>query len=89
MAEQQKGWHFDKTISWAHVITTATIVATGIVTVMEIKGAVNTNAQAIKYLEREQAQDKRRVEEVKVEINQRFDSIDRKLDRIIERQIDR
>jgi hypothetical protein len=74
--KSQEHWHLKKELNLAHIITTVTLLVTGILYLSGLDKRINTNSQEILHLKQARQEDQRRVEK-------RLDSIDNKLDTLL------
>jgi peptidoglycan hydrolase CwlO-like protein len=74
MTEQ---WHMDKKLSLSHILTTVSIIAMGLLAFSSVKTEVAKNTQRLEFIEQQRAEDKKGIEK-------RLDTMDKKLDRLLE-----
>ena len=83
MAEQQnippETWHMKKEINVAHVITTVALAVSCLWFFSDLDKRIATNATEITHIKEQRAEDQKRIEK-------RLDSMDRKLDRLLEKK---
>lgn len=84
MAEDRRGFHFDKTISIGHIISTLTFIIWGITWATSMDKRVEANTLQIQYVSEAQKEDATRIELLRTEIKQDLTQINNKLDRLIE-----
>jgi len=82
----RKNWHLDKTISVGHLLSTVVIAISLFSWASAVDRRVEQNAQAIKYLTKEQIEGQFRLDALRSEIKTDLRAINAKLDRLIERQ---
>jgi len=98
--EHGSQWHISKTISLGHIVTTAVVVVTGVLylasletriesTTLEVAHQKDAIARVEQRQERDQNELTRKLGEIRTE--QKADSarIERKLDKLIERELDK
>lgn len=73
---QEENWHLKKELNLAHIITTVTLLVTGILFLSGLDKRINTNSQEIQHLKQIRNEDQKRIEK-------RLDSIDKKLDTLL------
>jgi len=83
---ERRAWHLDKTISVGHLLSTVVIAISVFSWASAVDRRVEQNAQAIKYLSKEQTEGQNRLDALRSEIKTDLRSINAKLDRLIERQ---
>lgn len=83
---ERQAWHLDKTISVGHLLSTVIIAISVFSWASAVGRRVEQNAQAIKYLSKEQTADQHRLDALRSEIKIDLRNINTKLDRLIERQ---
>lgn len=84
--EDKRGWHLDKTISVGHIISTLVIAVSVFTWVSSVDRRVDQNSLSIKFVKEQQQQSSARIEALRLEIKQDLNSINDKLDRLIENQ---
>ncbi len=70
-------FHIEKSISIGHILTTVTLLIGAVMYFNEFDKRISATEQEIKFLKTQRIEDARRIEK-------RLDSIDAKLDRILE-----
>lgn len=70
-------WHMKREINLVHIITTVTVLVSGLWYVSDLDKRIAANAQAIEYVQSQRSEDQKRVEK-------HLDSINKKLDRLLE-----
>ena len=83
---ERRVWHLDKTISVGHLLSTVVIAISIFSWASAVDRRVEQNAQAIKYLSKEQTEGQNRLDALRSEIKTDLRAINAKLDRLIERQ---
>lgn len=83
--QEKRHWHLDKTVSIAHILSTIVIAGSVFAWAMALEKRVDRNAQAIEFLLIQQKEERSKMETMRIEIRQDFNSVNHKLDRIIER----
>jgi len=73
---QEEHWHLKKELNLAHIITTVTLLVTGILYLSGLDKRINTNSQEIQHMKQIRNEDQKRIEK-------RLDSIDKKLDTLL------
>ena len=82
---EKRHWHLDKTVSITHIISTLAIAGSVFLWATALEKKVDRNAQAIEFLLIQQQNERDKLETMRGEIRQDFNSVNNKLDRIIER----
>lgn len=83
--DEKRHWHLDKTVSIAHILSTIVIAGSVFAWAMALEKRVDRNAQAIEFLLIQQKDERHRMETMRIEIRQDFNSVNQKLDRLIEK----
>ncbi len=76
--KDQAHWHMEKKFNLAHIITTVALIVSAIFYFMDLDKRIDHNAQEIKHVKQLREEDQQRLEK-------RLDSINSKLDRLLER----
>jgi len=93
-------WHLSKSISLVHIVTTMSVLTATIwyfattdnrITLVEKDQAyLNTTVQRVEQQQRDQGRElSTQISNLRSETNQNFNNIDKKLDRIIDRELER
>ncbi|WP_252095930.1 hypothetical protein [Pseudoalteromonas sp. SCSIO 43201] len=69
-------WHMKKEFNLAHIITTVTLLVSGILYLGDLDKRISTNSQELTHLKQMRNEDQKRIEK-------RLDSIDKKLDMLL------
>ena len=77
MTNNENKFHIEKSISVGHIITTIVLLVGGIQYLSDFDKRIAPAEQDIEFLQQQRAEDARRIEK-------RLDSIDKKLDRILQ-----
>lgn len=80
----QKNWQLEKTINVGHLLTTLVIGLSAFSWASTVEKKVDQNALSIEFLSAEQKREERLRIDLRTEIKEDLDSINEKLDRIIE-----
>lgn len=75
----QETWHMKKEVNVAHVITTVAMVVSCFWFFSDLDKRIATNSTEISHIKTQRAEDQKRIEK-------RLDSMDRKLDRLLEKK---
>ncbi|CAH9054882.1 hypothetical protein PSECIP111951_01129 [Pseudoalteromonas holothuriae] len=73
---QPEHWQMKKELNLAHIITTVTLLVSGILYLGDLDKRITTNSQALNHLKQIRNEDQKRIEK-------RLDSIDKKLDTLL------
>lgn len=73
----QEKFHIEKSISIGHILTTVTLIIGAVMYFNEFDKRISATEQEIEFLKAQRVEDARRIEK-------RLDSIDAKLDKLIE-----
>ena len=76
MAEQNN-WHMKKEINVAHIITTVALMVSGLWVLSDMDKRIAVNTQSINHVQVQRKEDQQRIEK-------RLDSIDKKLDTLLQ-----
>ena len=82
----KRSWHLDKTISVGHLVSTLVIAISVFSWAATLDKRVEQNSIAIVHLKEQQANEQKRLQELRQEIKQDLRDINQKLDRLIESQ---
>lgn len=82
----KRSWHLDKTISVGHLVSTLVIAISIFSWAVTLDKRVEQNSIAIVHLKEQQANEQKRLQELRQEIKQDLRDINQKLDRLIESQ---
>ena len=82
MALDKNTWHLDKTVSLSHILTTA-VLAASIFT-----WGANMDKR-VSLVEQEQTRQEKDMRRLDVTIDTKLNAIDKKIDRLIERELNR
>lgn len=82
----KRSWHLDKTISVGHLVSTLVIAISVFSWAVTLDKRVEQNSIAIVHLKEQQANEQKRLQELRHEIKQDLRDINQKLDRLIESQ---
>jgi chaperonin cofactor prefoldin len=82
----KRSWHLDKTISVGHLVSTLVIAISVFSWAVTLDKRVEQNSIAIVHLKEQQANEQKRLQELRQEIKQDLRDINQKLDRLIESQ---
>ena len=82
----KRSWHLDKTISVGHLVSTLVIAISVFSWAITLDKRVEQNSIAIVHLKEQQANEQKRLQELRQEIKQDLRDINSKLDRLIENQ---
>jgi len=82
----KRSWHLDKTISVGHLVSTLVIAISVFSWAVTLDKRVEQNSIAIVHLKEQQANEQKRLQELRQEIKQDLRDINQKLDRLIENQ---
>lgn len=82
----KRSWHLDKTISVGHLVSTLVIAISVFSWAVTLDKRVEQNSIAIVHLKEQQANEQKRLQELRQEIKQDLRDINHKLDRLIESQ---
>lgn len=85
----KRSWHLDKTISVGHLVSTLVIAISVFSWAVTLDKRVEQNSIAIVHLKEQQANEQKRLQELRQEIKQDLRDINHKLDRLIESQAQR
>lgn len=85
----KRSWHLDKTISVGHLVSTVIIAVSVFSWAVTLDKRVEQNSLNIEHLKEQQVNDRKQVQEMRVEIKQDLRDINAKLDRLIESQAKR
>lgn len=77
--QQQETWHMKKEVNVAHVITTVAMVVSCFWFFSDLDKRIATNKTELIHVKQQRGEDQKRVEK-------RLDSMDRKLDRLLEKK---
>ncbi|WP_105168566.1 hypothetical protein [Pseudoalteromonas sp. T1lg23B] len=73
---QPEHWQMKKELNLAHIITTVTLLVSGILYLGDLDKRITTNTQELAHLKQIRNEDQKRIEK-------RLDSIDKKLDTLL------
>ncbi|BBN81964.1 hypothetical protein PA25_19490 [Pseudoalteromonas sp. A25] len=73
---QPEHWQMKKELNLAHIITTVTLLVSGILYLGDLDKRITTNSQELDHLKQIRNEDQKRIEK-------RLDSIDKKLDTLL------
>ncbi|MBD1582487.1 hypothetical protein HG263_03090 [Pseudoalteromonas sp. JBTF-M23] len=73
---QPEHWQMKKELNLAHIITTVTLLVSGILYLGDLDKRITTNSQELNHLKQIRNEDQKRIEK-------RLDSIDKKLDTLL------
>ncbi|KAF7770061.1 hypothetical protein CWB96_01805 [Pseudoalteromonas citrea] len=73
---QPEQWQMKKELNLAHIITTVTLLVSGILYLSDLDKRITTNTQELSHLKQIRNEDQKRIEK-------RLDSIDKKLDTLL------
>lgn len=77
MQQNHNSWHMKKEINVAHIITTVALVVSGLWVLSDMDKRIAVNSQSISHVQAQRNEDQKRIEK-------RLDSIDKKLDTLIQ-----
>jgi len=75
MNNQSEQWHMKKEVNLAHVITTVGALVTGMWYLSDLDKRIQSSEQAIEYIQKQRAEDQRRIEKQLDKINIKLDKI--------------
>lgn len=87
MEDNRRGWHFDKTISFAHIFTTISAIALAAVVLSQFSTRLTLVEQAVVVQQQTSQRQDSDAAEFKREMREMYRAINDKLDRVIERRI--
>lgn len=86
MRSDRRGFHFDNSIGWGHLLTTITFIVGMFVWANTMDKRVSSNTLNIQFLSQTQKSTNDRVDTLRAEIRQDLRDINDKLDRLIRSQ---